>query len=82
MHWGTAPVVQKKKQVQEGDLIASLGPGAPIHSSVTGMVKTIESRSHLTMVCCDAVIVDRTSKPPALQAEDWRKLPESNCSRG
>ena len=62
MHFGAiaAPVVKKKQEVQEGELIASVekGLGAPIHSSVTGTVKSIESRPHPTMVRCDAMVID------------------------
>jgi electron transport complex protein RnfC len=80
MHFGAIaqPVVQKKQQVQEGDLIAVVekGLGAPIHSSVTGTVKTIESRPHPTMVRCDAVIIERDPEAPprSYTREDWRKL--------
>ena len=80
MHFGAIaqPVVQKKQQVQEGDLIAVVekGLGAPIHSSVTGTVKTIESRPHPTMVRCDAVIIERDPEAPprSYAREDWRKL--------
>src|SRR5512136_2189151 len=63
MHFGAvaSPLVKKKQEIQEGELIGAVekGLGASIHSSVTGTVRTIESRPHPTMVRCDAVIIDR-----------------------
>ncbi len=80
MHFGAiaAPVVKKKQEVQEGELIGSVekGLGAPIHSSVTGTVKSIESRPHPTMVRCDAIVIDVNKAAPARKYEiqDWRKM--------
>lgn len=80
MHFGAIaqPLVKKKQEVQEGELIAAVekGLGAPIHSSVTGTVKTIEPRPHPTMVRCDAIIIDRdpAAAPRTYEREDWTKL--------
>jgi len=80
MHFGAVaqPVVKKKQEVQEGEVIATVEKalGATIHSSVTGVVKAIEPRPHPTMVRCDAVIIDRDPEAPARRYEtvDWRKL--------
>jgi len=80
MHFGAAakPVVKKKQQVQEGEVLAIVEKalGASIHSSVTGVVKSIEPRPHPTMVRCDAVVIERDPSAPARQyeTEDWRKL--------
>lgn len=80
MHFGAAAtaVVQKKQQVQEGEVIATVekGLGAPIHSSVTGTVKAIEPRPHPTMVRCEAVIIERdpAAPPRTYEPVDWRKL--------
>ncbi|MDQ7783196.1 MAG: electron transport complex subunit RsxC [Desulfomonilaceae bacterium] len=80
MHFGAPakPVVKKKQEVQEGDVIATVEKalGATIHSSVTGVVKTIESRPHPTMVKCDAIVIDRNpdAPPREYQSEDWRKI--------
>jgi electron transport complex protein RnfC len=80
MHFGAPakPVVKKKQEVQEGEVIATVEKalGATIHSSVTGVVKAIESRPHPTMVRCDAVIIDSDPSAPACvyETEDWRKL--------
>ena len=79
MHFGAPakPVVKKKQEVQEGDVIATVEKalGATIHSSVTGVVKTIEPRPHPTMVRCDAIVIDRDpSAPPRVyEPQDWRK---------
>ena len=80
MHFGAiaAPVVKKKQEVQEGELIGAVekGLGAPIHSSVTGTVKAIESRPHPIMVRCDAVVIDVDPAAPARKYEtaDWSKM--------
>ncbi len=80
MHFGAPakPLVKKKQEVQEGEPIAVVEKalGATIHSSVTGVVKTIESRPHPTMVRCDAIIIDRDPQaaPRIYETEDWRKI--------
>ncbi len=81
MHFGAPakPLVKKKQEVQEGEPIAVVEKalGATIHSSVTGVVKTIEPRPHPTMVRCDAIVIDRDPQaaPRVYEAEDWRKIP-------
>ncbi|MBM4326879.1 MAG: electron transport complex subunit RsxC [Deltaproteobacteria bacterium] len=80
MHFGAIaqPVVKKKQEVQEGEVIAVVekGLGAPIHSSVTGTVKTVEPRPHPTMVRCDAIIIDRdpAAAPRKYERENWTTL--------
>jgi electron transport complex protein RnfC len=80
MHFGAPakPVVKKKQEVQEGEVIATVEKalGATIHSSVTGTVKTIESRPHPTMVSCDAIVIDRDpdAAPREYESEDWRTI--------
>jgi len=80
MHFGAPAkaVVQKKQEVQEGDVIATVekGLGATIHSSVTGTVKAIEPRPHPTMVRCDAIIIERdpAAAPRVYEPVDWSKL--------
>jgi electron transport complex protein RnfC len=80
MHFGAPakPVVKKKQEVQEGEVIATVEKalGATIHSSVTGTVKAIETRPHPTMVRCDAVIIDRdpSAAPRQYESEDWTKI--------
>ncbi|MEJ2716278.1 MAG: RnfABCDGE type electron transport complex subunit C [Deltaproteobacteria bacterium] len=80
MHFGAPakPVVKKKQEVQEGEVIATVEKalGATIHSSVTGVVRAIEARPHPTMVRCDAVIIETDPSAPAraYEAEEWREL--------
>lgn len=80
MHFGAPakPLVKKKQEVQEGEPIAVVEKalGATIHSSVTGVVKTIEPRPHPTMVRCDAIVIDRDPQaaPRVYETEDWRKI--------
>ncbi len=80
MHFGAPakPLVKKKQEVQEGEPIAVVEKalGATIHSSVTGVVKTIEARPHPTMVRCDAIVIDRDPQaaPRVYETEDWRKI--------
>lgn len=80
MHFGAPakPLVKKKQEVQEGEPIAVVEKalGATIHSSVTGVVKTIEPRPHPTMVRCDAIVIDRDPQaaPRVYESEDWRKI--------
>lgn len=80
MHFGAIaqPIVKKKQEVQEGEVIATVEKalGATIHSSVTGVVKAIETRPHPTMVRCDAVVIDRDpdAPPRKYETEDWRDI--------
>ncbi|MEW6347473.1 MAG: electron transport complex subunit RsxC [Thermodesulfobacteriota bacterium] len=81
MHFGAPakPIVERKQKVEEGEPIAIIPEralGAVIHSSVTGVVKGIEPRSHPTMVKCDAIIIDRDPDAPPREypAEDWRSF--------
>jgi H+/Na+-translocating ferredoxin:NAD+ oxidoreductase subunit C len=80
MHFGApaTPIVKKKQEVQEGEVIATVEKalGASIHSSVTGVVKAIESRPHPTMVKCDALVIERDpdAPPRVYETEDWRKV--------
>jgi Na+-translocating ferredoxin:NAD+ oxidoreductase subunit C len=79
MHFGAPakPVVKKKQEVQEGEVLATVEKalGATIHSSVTGVVKTIEPRPHPTMVRCEAIVIDRdpSAAPKTYELQDWRK---------
>lgn len=80
MHFGAPakPVVKKKQEVQEGEVIATVEKalGASIHSSVTGVVKAIEPRPHPTMVRCDAIVIERdpAAVPRAYETIDWTTL--------
>ncbi len=85
MHFGAPAqaLVKKKQEVREGEVIATVekGLGAPIHSSVTGTVKAIETWPHPTMVRCDAIVIDRDPEAPPREYEtvDWRKLSREQC---
>ncbi len=80
MHFGAPakPVVKKKQEVQEGEVIATVEKalGASIHSSVTGVVKAIEPRPHPTMVRCDAIVIERdpSAPPRTYETIDWTTL--------
>jgi Na+-translocating ferredoxin:NAD+ oxidoreductase subunit C len=80
MHFGAPakPVVQKKQEVQEGDVVATVEKalGASIHSSVTGVVKAIEPWPHPTSVRCDAIVIERdpSAADRKYEIQDWRNL--------
>jgi len=80
MHFGAPakPLVKKKQEVQEGELIATVEKalGASIHSSVTGVVKTIEVHPHPTMVRCEAIVIERdqSAPPKTYEPVNWEKL--------
>jgi len=82
MHFGApaTPLVKKKQEVEEGEVIATVerGLGASIHSSVTGVVKSIETRPHPTMVRCDAIVIDRD---PAAHAKSYELVDWGNLTR-
>jgi electron transport complex protein RnfC len=79
MHFGAPAkaVVKKKQEVQEGEVLATVEKalGATIHSSVTGVIKTIEPRPHPTMVRCEAIVIDRdpSAAPRTYEPQDWRQ---------
>ena len=64
-HFGAPckPLVKKKDQVAEGDVIGVVekGLGAAIHSSVTGNVKTIGVSAHPIAVKAPSVIIETDS---------------------
>jgi len=79
-HFGApcTPLVKKKDQVAEGDVIGVVekGLGAAIHSSVTGTVKTIGVSAHPIAVKAPAVVIQTdTEAPPREWPEsDWQAL--------
>ena len=79
-HFGAPckPVVKKKQQVVEGDLIGEVekGLGAAIHSSVTGKVKGIGTSAHPVSVTVPSVIVetDPDAEPKEWPDMDWKGL--------
>jgi electron transport complex protein RnfC len=80
MHFGAPakPLVKKKQEVQEGELIAVVEKalGASIHSSVNGVVKAIEVHPHPTMVRCEAIVIerDKSASPKTYEPVEWEKL--------
>ncbi|MFZ0450292.1 MAG: electron transport complex subunit RsxC [Desulfatiglandaceae bacterium] len=79
-HFGApcTPLVAKKDEVQEGDLIGQVenGLGANIHSSVTGVVKNIGTSPHPISVTAPSVTIqtDSSAQPRAYERDDWTKL--------
>ena len=79
-HFGAPckPLVKKKAEVKEGDLIGEVeaGLGANIHSSVSGTVKNVGKAPHPVSVSAPAVTiqVDDETEPPAYQPRDWSSL--------
>jgi electron transport complex protein RnfC len=80
-HFGAPckPLVDKKAQVREGDLIGEVagGLGASIHASVTGTVKGIGASTNPVSITSASVTIqtDRDAPPRNYTIEDWRSLP-------
>ena len=79
-HFGAPckPLVKKKAEVKEGDLIGKVeaGLGANIHSSATGIVKNVGKAPHPVSVTAPAVTiqVDSEAQPPSYEPKDWTSL--------
>jgi len=79
-HFGApcTPLVKKKDQVAEGDVIGVVekGLGAAIHSSVTGSVKAIGVSTHPIAVKAPSVIIetDSAASPREWSPSDWKAL--------
>ena len=79
-HFGAPckPLVKKKAEVKEGDLIGEVeaGLGANIHSSVSGTVKNVGKAPHPVSVSAPAVTikVDDQAEPRSYQSRDWSSL--------
>ena len=79
-HFGAPckPIVKKKDEVSEGDLIGEVtsGLGANIHSSVTGKVKNIGTSSHPISVTAPSIIIapDPDAQPREYERSDWSNL--------
>jgi len=80
-HFGAPckPLVAKKDQVREGDLVGEVegGLGAHIHASVTGTVKSIGSAASPVSVTSPAITIqtDPDAEPRAYAPSDWKDLP-------
>jgi len=79
-HFGAPckPLVKKKAEVKEGDLIGKVeaGLGANIHSSATGIVKNVGKAPHPVSVTAPAVTiqVDSEAQAPSYEPKDWTSL--------
>lgn len=79
-HFGApcTPLVKKKSDVKEGDLIGEVtqGLGANIHASVTGTVKSIGTAPHPIAVRAPSVTIntDHDAKPATYERTDWTRL--------
>jgi len=80
-HFGAPckPLVQKKDEVSEGDLIGEVesGLGANIHSSVTGTVRNIGSAANPVSVSSPSITIkiNPEAEPKAYTPSDWKGLP-------
>jgi len=79
-HFGApcTPLVTKKAEVREGDLIGQVerGLGANIHASVTGVVKNIGDAPHPISVTAPSVTIrtDTEAQTRVYERDDWEKL--------
>ncbi len=79
-HFGApcTPLVAKKAEVREGDLIGQVerGLGANIHASVTGVVKNIGDAPHPISVTAPSVTIrtDTEAQTRVYERDDWEKL--------
>ncbi|MFH1075907.1 MAG: electron transport complex subunit RsxC [Pseudomonadota bacterium] len=79
-HFGAPAVslVKKKDIVAEGDLIGTVekGPGASIHSSISGTIKGIVPASHPLAVSAPAILVERDpqAEPRQFARIGWNDL--------
>lgn len=59
------PIVQRKAVVVRGQKIAEAGPdGAPIHASVSGVVKRVALAPHPTLVESQAIVIETDPNAP------------------
>lgn len=72
------PLVKKKDQVTEGDLIGEVeaGLGASIHASVTGKIRNIATSAHPVSVSSPSVVIqtDPEAEPKVNTPCNWRDL--------
>lgn len=70
------PVVKKGDYVQVGQVIAEAGGfvSAPVHASVSGVVKGIEKRLTVTGTMCEAVILENDGKYTELERPERKPL--------
>jgi electron transport complex protein RnfC len=73
------PVVKRKQEVVEGDLVAEVkrGLGVPLHAPATGSVKALGTSAHPIRVSAPSVTIktDPEAAPTAWEIDsDWRQL--------
>ncbi len=79
-HFGAPckPVIKKKDIVTEGDLLGEMesGLGAPVHSSVTGTVKSMGTSANAVSVKSPSITIktDPEAGPKEYLASDWKNL--------
>jgi len=79
-HFGApcSPLVKKKAEVQEGDLIGEVeaGLGANVHTSVSGTVKNIGASAHPTAVSAPSILIERNgdAAPKEYGPTYWEEL--------
>lgn len=74
------PIVARKAVVTRGQKIAEAGPdGAPIHASVSGVVKRVALAPHPTLVEAQAIVIETdlsATEPAWTEVPNWRDLPK------
>ena len=72
------PTVAKRDTVVEGDQIGEVakGLGVPLHSSVSGKIKSFGTSAHPMRVSAPSITiqVDKEAATPEYQKRDWQKL--------
>mgnify|MGYP003681892627 CR=1 FL=1 len=66
------PLVEKKDKVERGQKIADSDGfiSAPVHSSITGIVKSIEKQPHPVLGSFEAVVIERDESS---EKKEWKK---------
>ena len=72
------PVVAKRDEVNEGDLLGNVarGLGVPIHAPAAGKIKTLGTSGHPVRVTAPSItlLTDQEAAPREWQANDWLQL--------
>jgi electron transport complex protein RnfC len=72
------PLVQRKAVVTRGQKIAEAGPdGAPIHASISGVVKRVALSPHPTLVESQAIVIGvdpNAAEVTWTEVSNWRNL--------
>ena len=72
------PVVAKRAEVKEGDIIGEVkkGLGVPLHAPVTGKIKDIGMSAHPMRVSAPSITitVNHEAEPRQYQVQDWQSV--------